>query len=138
MANYNDKIFCKNFVNDVKTHYREYDYIYYKERCDLFKNLDCKQYYKSDMTISPGGQIKVLSIDSGVINGVVSLETLRELEDQASLELVKTKCHSISSNYDFDHTSSRQGYPVLGYTDSDNLDPTPLRWTPSIDDNSDL
>jgi len=105
MTNSNDKIFCKNFVNDVKNHYHEYDYIYYNKRCDLFKNLDCKQYYKSDQT---------------------------------SLKLVETKCHSISSNDDFDHTSSRQGHPALGYTDSDSLDPTPLRWTSSIDDNSDL
>jgi patatin-like phospholipase/acyl hydrolase len=36
----------------------------------------------SDMTSSPGGQIKVLSIDSGGINGVVSLKILCELEKQ--------------------------------------------------------
>ena len=49
MSNINDKIFCKNFVNDLKDpiKYPHTPQIY-KKMCTMFEEYDCEQYYESD------------------------------------------------------------------------------------------
>ena len=52
----------------------------------------------SDMTSSTGDQIKVLSIDSGGINGVVSLKILCELEKQLAKPISEVFNYFIGSS----------------------------------------
>jgi hypothetical protein len=49
MTDENNKIFCKNFVNDVKDPEKfPHNGKQYKDMCNLFKTLDCEKLYVSN------------------------------------------------------------------------------------------